>query len=103
MMNLNSKLKTSPTSASELVARETPHYYEVKLNNHPNGVKQLHCGSLKDAESILTRYPGSSCEKIYLPHTPDTVTITAQNLGRENALNEGVKQLPESELEPLKL
>ena len=92
-LNPNSNLKISQTSASELVARETPHYYEVKLVNHPNGVKQLHCGSLKDAESALKRYPGSTCEKIYLPHTPDTVDIQAQNMGFEMSL-------PQSDLEP---
>ena len=94
---------TTKKLQSKLAVQDTPHYYEVKLNNHPNGVEQIHCGSLKDLESTLSRHPGSTWEKIYLPHTPDTVTVTAQNLGRENALNEGAKQLPESELEPLNL
>ena len=60
---------------SELVAQELPHYFEVKIQNHPNGVPQICCGKEEDAILMCERYPGSTWEKIYLPHPPQTVDV----------------------------
>ena len=65
----------SKKKQSELVANDPPHYYEVKIPNHPNGVPQMHCGKLRDAESLLEKYPDATIEKIYLPHPPQTVDV----------------------------
>ena len=64
----NSELSTKPQS--QLMRQDAPHYYEVKIPNHPNGVPQMHCGNIKDAERLLEMYPDSTIEKIYLPHPP---------------------------------
>ena len=48
---------TTRNLQSQLVAQDAPHLWEVKIPNHPNGVKQMHCGNLKDAERPeLCRY-----------------------------------------------
>ena len=36
----NSELSTKPQS--QLMRQDAPHYYEVKIPNHPNGVPQMH-------------------------------------------------------------
>ena len=92
---------TTRKHQEQLVPRESPHYYEVKIPNHPNGVKQMHCGNRKDAESILNRYPDATMTKIYPPGAPDTVdvpyiTIEDQRLPMQQIL-------PESQAEPLDL
>ena len=46
-----------------LVKTDLPHYYEVKIPNHPNGIPQMHCGMKKDADRLLELYPGSTVEK----------------------------------------
>ena len=94
---------TTREQQSQLVAQDAPHIWEVKIPNHPNGVPQMQCGSIKDAERLLELYPGSTINKLYLPAPPSTVNVVAQNLGREEALNEGKKALPQSELETLDL
>ena len=66
---------TLKEKTGELLAQEPPHYYEVKLENHPNGLKQMHCGTMRDLESVLSMNPGATWEKIYLPHTPQTVDV----------------------------
>jgi hypothetical protein len=95
-----------------LVKSEVPHYYEVKLECHPNGLKQLHCGTVRDLESVLKRYPNSKWQKIYLPKTPDTVEVNATTIedpvalptikigGQEIPIQQN---LPESELKELEL
>ena len=69
----NSELRTKPQS--QLMRQDAPHYYEVKIPNHPNGVPQMHCGKLRDAESLLEKYPDATMTKIYLPHPPQTVDV----------------------------
>ena len=92
-------LTTRDQQAKAIIAKDPPHYYEVKLTDHPNGLKQMHCGTKRDLESVLSMNPGATWEKIYLPHTPDTVNIQATDLGKEEQLKEAVPALPESELE----
>jgi len=58
-----------------IVKSSQPHYYEVKIPNHPNGVPKMHCGNIKDAERLLEMYPDATIEKIYLPHPPQTVDV----------------------------
>ena len=58
-----------------IVKTDLPHYYEVKIPNHPNGVPKMHCGNIKDAERLLEMYPDATIEKIYLPHPPQTVDV----------------------------
>ena len=92
---------TTRKHQGELVAQEPPHYYEVKIPNHPNGVKQMHCGNLKDAQVIMDRYPDATMTKIYPPCAPNTVdvpyiTIEDQRLPMQQIL-------PESQAEPLDL
>ena len=68
----------------------------------PNGTTRC-CGTSSDVVRVMEMYPDASVEKVVPPDPPETVTITAQTLGREQALNEGAKQLPESESIPLNL
>ena len=82
-----------------IVGKELPHYYDVKVVGHPNGVKQMHIGQWRDVEPVLERYPGSLVTKIYPPKPPETVDVTSEDLGKEEALKEAVPALPESELE----
>ena len=70
-----------------LVKTDLPHYYEVKIKGHPNGVPQIHCGREKDAIDMCERYPGSQYTKIYLPHAPETVDVSYVTM-------ENDKQLP---------
>lgn len=83
-------------------ALQTPHYYEVKLKGHPNGIPQLHCGQEKDAIAICERYPGSTYDRIYLPHPPETVDVPYVRVAPDLELP--MQQiLPESDLQPLDL
>ena len=72
---------------SQLARNDAPHYYEVKIKGHPNGVPQMHCGKIKDAERLLEMYPGSTMSKIYFPHPPETVDVSYVTM-------ENDKQLP---------
>ena len=93
---------TTRKMQSELVAKEAPHYYEVKIPNHPNGVPQMHCGNIKDAERLLEMYPDATIEKIYLPHPPQTVDVPHVAVAPDFELP--MQQiLPESDLQPLDL
>ena len=58
-----------------IVKSDQPHYYEVKIPNHPNGVPQMHVGNIKDVERLLELYRDATVEKIYLPHSPQTVDV----------------------------
>ena len=85
-----------------LVRSDAPHYYEVKIKGHPNGVPQIHCGQEKDAIDMCERYPGSEYTKIYLPHPPQTVDVPYVRVAPDLELP--MQQiLPESELEPIDL
>ena len=85
-----------------LVKTDLPHYYEVKIPNHPNGVPKMHCGMKKDADRLLELYPDATMEKIYLPHPPQTVDVPYAQVAPDLELP--MQQiLPESELEPLDL
>ena len=106
----NSELSTKPQS--QLMRQDAPHYYEVKIPNHPNGVPQMHVGNIKDAERILEMYPDATMTKIYLPHSPQTVEVQATSIEEPIALPtlkiEGQEipiqqNLPQSELKELEL
>ena len=73
--SMDSSSELSTKSQSQLRRQDFPHYYEVKIPNHPNGVPQMHCGNIKDAERLLEMYPDATIEKIYLPHPPQTVDV----------------------------
>ena len=73
--SMDSSSELSTKSQSQLRRQDFPHYYEVKIPNHPNGVSQMHCGNIKDAERLLEMYPDATIEKIYLPHPPQTVDV----------------------------
>ena len=89
---------TTRKMQSELVAKETPHYYEMTL---PNGSKR-HCGTLRDVECILSIYPGAVYAKILLPHPPQTVDVPYVAVAPNFELP--MQQiLPESDLQPLDL
>ena len=84
---------TTRKHQEQLVPREPPHYYEVKIPNHPNGVKQMHIGQWKDVEPVLERYPDATVNKVYPPGAPDTVdvpyiTIEDQRLPMQQILPE---------------
>ena len=87
---------------SQIVAGEPPHYFEVKLCDHPNGLKQVHCGTERDRDRILEMNPGSTWEKIYLPHPPQTVDVPHIRVAPDLELP--MQQiLPESQAQPLDL
>ena len=95
------KLRKQVHEEMSLVANNLPHYYEVKIKGHPNGVEQMHIGQWRDVETVLERYPDSSVTKIFLPKSPETVdvphiTVKDQELPMQQIL-------PESQLEELNL
>ena len=92
---------TTRKQQGELVPQEHPHYYHVDLKNHPNGLKQLHCGSLRDAERSVELNPGSTYHKIYLPGPPDTVDVPYITIEDQRLPIQQI--LPESQAEPLDL
>ena len=84
--------------------QDAPHYFMVYIENQIFGANTRCCGTQKDLDMVLSElYPGSRWEKVYLPHTPDTVNVSAEDLGREESLQEASKQLPESQSKPLNL
>ena len=56
LMDLNSDETAKRVNLASEVGLP-PHYYEVKIPNHPNGVPQIHVGNIKDVERILEMYP----------------------------------------------
>ena len=83
---------------NQLKRQDAPHYYEVKIPNHPNGVPKMHCGNVKDAERLLEIYPDATMTKIYLPHPPQTVDVPHVAVAPDFELP--MQQiLPESELQ----
>ena len=68
-------LTTRDLQEKKLAIRECPHYYELKFKNHPNGLKQVHCGTMKDVELMLEIYPDAEYSKILLPQPPETVDV----------------------------
>ena len=93
---------TTKKTQSELVTKEQPHYYEVRIPNHPNGVPKMHCGMKKDADSLLEKYPDATVEKIYLPHPPQTVDVPHVAMAPDLELP--MQQiLPESDLQPFEV
>ena len=100
LMDSNSELSTKPQS--QLMRQDASHYYEVKIPNHPNGVPQMHCGNVKDAERLLEIYPDATMSKIYLPHPPQTVDVPYISVAPDLELP--MQQiLPESQAQPLDL
>ena len=99
-MDLNSKMGlTTKQLQSELVAKDQPHYFEIR---DLNGDRYCHCGSIKDVENMLSLHPGFTYEKIYLPHPPRTINVTHTSVSPDSELPEQ-KILPESELQPIEL
>jgi len=98
LMDSNSELSTR--SRNELARQDAPHYYEVKIPNHPNGVPQMHCGMKRDADRLLELYPDATVTKVYLPHPPKTVDVPHVALDSDLELPEQ-NILPESELQPV--
>ena len=93
---------TTKKLQSELVTQEPPHYFEVKIQNHPNGVPQMCCGKQEDAIEMCKRYPGSTWKKIYLPHPPQTVDVPHVAVAPDFELP--MQQiLPQSDLQPLEI
>ena len=85
---------------TDLTTGQPPHYFEVKLCGHPNGVPQIHCGRENDAIAMCERYPGSEYTKIYLPHAPQTVDVPYVRVAPDLELP--MQQvLPESESIPV--
>tara|TARA_R100001224_G_C3892763_1_gene105584 strand:+ start:62 stop:349 length:288 start_codon:yes stop_codon:yes gene_type:complete len=84
-----------------LVANNIPHYYEVSVVGHPNGIKQLHIGQWRDVLPVLERYPGSTVTKIYPPKPPDTVDVPHIKIKDQELPMQQI--LPESKLEPIDL
>lgn len=80
-----------------LVTQDAPHIWEVRIPNHPNGVPKMHCGTLRDAQMIMEKYPDATLTKIFLPGPPQTVNIEATSLGHEEQLEEAVPSLPQSD------
>ena len=76
----------SKKEKSALVHKDAPHYFHVDLVDHPNGLKQVHCGSERDLQSVLRMNPGASWKKVYLPHAPDTVDVMYVETGKEQVL-----------------
>ena len=100
--SMDSSSKLSTKSKSQLKRQDAPHYYEVKIPNHPNGVPQMHCGNIKDAERLLEIYPDATMTKVYLPHPPTTVDVPHVSVAPDLELP--MQQiLPQSELETIDL
>ena len=92
-------LTTREIQESALLAREPPHYYEVR---DEWGARYVHCGAERDAITICDRNDGYSYEKIYLPHTPQTVDVPHVTVAPDLELP--MQQiLPEGQQEPLNL
>ena len=84
-----------------LVGNSLPHYYEVKVVGHPNGVKQLHVGKWRDVEPVLERYPDSTVTKIFLPKSPETVDVPCVTIKDQELPMQQI--LPQSTLEEINL
>ena len=95
-------LKLRPQETLLKLDSKIPHYFVVKFQNHPNSVKQVCCGTWKDVQHTLAIHPDATVTQVF-PPVPTTVNVSAQDLGSEEALNEGKKALPQSEQQPLDL
>ena len=113
LMDSNSDMGlTTRKLQSNLAKSDAPHYYEVVIPNHPNGVPKMHCGMKKDADRLLELYPDATMTKIYLPHPPQTVEVQATAIedpialptikigGQEIPIQQN---LPQSDLQALEL
>ena len=104
LMDSNSEMGLTTRNLQEkrLTVKECPHYYELKFKNHPNGVKQVHCGTMKDVERLLEMHPDAEYSKILLPQPPETVDVPYISVAPDFELPMQ-QSLPESELQPLDL
>jgi hypothetical protein len=90
MKNPNSKLKTSQTSAFELLEIDTsvPHYFVV--NRGPDW--QRHCGTIRDVECVLSIYPDATVTQRFppIPQTVDVphIRVNEQELPMQQSLPE---------------
>ena len=93
---------TTRKMQSKLVTKESLYYFEVKIQNHPNGVPQMHCGKEEDAIKMCEKYSGSTWEKVYLPRPPQTVDVPHVAVAPDFELP--MQQiLPERQQKPLEL
>ena len=74
----------------------------IKIPNHPNGVPQMHCGNIRDAERLLEIYPDATMTKIYLPHPPQTVDVPHVRVAPDCRVADAANP-PESQAQPLDL
>lgn len=106
-MNRSSNPNRSMTSlskrvSSELAKDELNHYYMVHLvSDKPLQCAGTRCcGTMKDVESILERYPYSRVEKHYFPDPPQTIDVSSVTMAPDPQLPEQ-RILPQSELQEL--
>ena len=87
---------------SELLKLDTkiPHYFVVKLENHPNGLKQVHCGTWKDVEHMLSMHPDSTVTQMFPPE-PKTVDVPYVTIKDQELPMQQI--LPQSTLEEINL
>ena len=81
-----------------LTSRTRQFYYKVYLENGQTRC----CGSEKDLDIVLSIFPGSEVQKVFLPETPSTIDVPHVRIGEEYSLP--MQQiLPESQSLPLDL
>ena len=81
-----------------LTLRTRQFYYRVYLENGQTRC----CGSERDLDMILSIFPGSEVQKVFLPETPSTIDVPHVRISEEYSLP--MQQiLPESQSFPLDL
>jgi len=84
---------------SQIVAGESPHYFEVR---NLDGNRYVQCGMEQDAKNICKMYPGFTYEKIYLPHPPKTIDVLHVRVAPDLELP-AQNILPDIQQQPLEL
>jgi len=95
---MNNKMTELTKRKASIKRVDSPHYYKVNIVDHPNGIPQICCGSERDAVAFCEKYPGSTWEKIYLPHPPQTIDVPHVKVAPDLELP-AQQILPESELQ----
>ena len=81
-----------------LTSRTRQFYYKVYLENGQTRC----CGSEEDLDIVLSIFPGSEVQKVFLPKTPSTIDVPHVRISEEYSLP--MQQiLPESQSFPLDL
>ena len=97
MSNLSTK-----TQPSALQTQSAPFYYDITVVGNPFEADKRCCFTEKDLKMILELYPDSTYQKVYLPHTPQTVDVPYVRVAPDLELP--MQQiLPESKLEKLNI